>query len=336
MFFKLDTKTNGIFSNAVCGKFPPGEIVIRSAYCNFNCIPCFAAGYSHIKKIEKRKINDIVEIKDFNELVIDFEKIIRNENVKKIISDCNPPEFNWLRILGGEPILNADNLAFLLKFLMGVNKYTDTFGKRVIIQTNGLFLGSQKYEDIETTFNLVDGFDGKIVFEISLKGGNGKEFSITSKRKEEDYSLIFNCIEHFKKISKKFSNVDFVAIAGFGPNKRFLQGIETGGKITLYNPIKKQPFYHSANWDDNFKRLYLLITNKYKKFNGKMPMEGLEDRSDWKWGPLAIEKAKQEIPQNMYNSYSDNIDEKIELEMDDLKEHFFVIDPLEYYPSLFL
>ncbi|MCX6795875.1 MAG: 4Fe-4S cluster-binding domain-containing protein [Candidatus Falkowbacteria bacterium] len=246
MFFKLDAKTNGVVAKAVCGKYPPGEIVIRSAYCNFNCVPCFAAGYSHIKKIEGRKSEDIVEIKDFNDLITDFRNFIENKDIKEFIYRCNPPEFNWLRIVGGEPILNADNLTFLLKFLMGVSNYTDKFGARVIIQTNGLFLGAQKYEDIEPIFNLLDGFRGKIVFEISVKGGNRKEFSITSKRREDDYPLIFNCIEHLKKINKKFPNIDFVAIAGFGPNKRFLQGNQTGSKITLYDFVTKQPFYHST------------------------------------------------------------------------------------------
>jgi molybdenum cofactor biosynthesis enzyme MoaA len=104
MFFKLDSKSKKIIAKAVCGKYPPGEIVLRAAYCNFNCIPCFAAGYSHTEKIKQRKIKDIVEVKNVNELIQDFKNFIENEYIKEFISRCDPPEFNWLRVVGGEPI----------------------------------------------------------------------------------------------------------------------------------------------------------------------------------------------------------------------------------------
>ena len=42
--FKVD-KGNTV-TNAECGPTPPGEVVIRSAFCNLRCIPCFAYNYS--------------------------------------------------------------------------------------------------------------------------------------------------------------------------------------------------------------------------------------------------------------------------------------------------
>lgn len=334
MYFKLDKETKKVIAKAECGKTPPGEIVLRAAHCNFNCIPCFAAGYSHAEKIRSRRSKDIVEIKDVNGLISDFKNFIENRYTKDFVSKCNPPEFNWLRIVGGEPVLNVHYLKFLLEFIIGINEYTKSFGERVIVQTNGFFLSSQRYEDLEPLFNIVKDFKGKIVFEISIKGGNKKEFSIASKREEDDYFLVFNCIEHFRKLNQKFPNIDFVALAGFGPNIRFLQNSSIRSKITLYDPNTNKPFYHPINWDENFKKIHSSITAKYRQFNGKMPMAGLEDRKDW--GLKAIERAKQENPEHMYDSYLNPENLELENRMEELKKYFFFTDPISYYLSLFM
>jgi hypothetical protein len=66
-----------------------------------------------------------------------------------------------------------------------------------------------------------------------------------------------------------------------------------------------------------------------------MPMAGLEDRPNWRWGLPAIKRAKQENPQHMYDSYSDPQNLDVEKSMEELKKYFFVTDPVNYYPSLF-
>lgn len=193
-------------------------------------------------------------------------------------------------------------------------------------------MASQRYEDIEPIFDIIKNFGGKVVFEVSIKGGNKQEFSITSKRKEDDYFLVFNCIEHLKELRNKFPNVDFVSLAGFGPNIRFLKGNLIKNRIVLYNPIKNKPFFHPSNWDEHFTKLYRLITDKYPHFEHRMPMAGLEDRRNWGWE--AIKRAKIVDPEHVYDSYS-TVNEELEKQMNELKRYFFFTEPSDYYPFLF-
>lgn len=137
MYFKLDYDTRKLVAKATCGKTPPGEMVLRAAHCNFNCIPYFAAGYSHIERIKRRIKSDIVKAEHVDQLVSDFKIFVDDE--KGFISEQTPSEFNWLRVVGGEPILNMNNLKFLLEFLVGIDDYRKSFGGKVIIQTNGFF-----------------------------------------------------------------------------------------------------------------------------------------------------------------------------------------------------
>jgi uncharacterized Fe-S cluster-containing radical SAM superfamily protein len=333
MYFKLDASTQKVVAKATCGKTPPGEIAIRTAMCNFNCIPCFAAGYSHLDKLKARKSRDIVEITDAVLLIKEFEDYI--EKNKLYASKCNPPHFNWLRIVGGEPLINDNNLIILLDFLEGVSNRADYFGGNIIIQTNGYFLGSKETKDILKIFSNYDKFPGKIVFEVSIKGSNKREFSIVTKRPEHDYYIIFNAINNLIAINNKFSNIDYVAIAGFGPNTRFLRGDTTGSKITFYSSRQNMPFFHPDGWDDNFKQLHMHISDKYPQFGEKMPMAGLEDRPNWRWGLQSIKRAKIENPDHIYDSFDHEKDEGLENAMEGIKNKFFVTDPAKYYPLLF-
>jgi hypothetical protein len=66
-----------------------------------------------------------------------------------------------------------------------------------------------------------------------------------------------------------------------------------------------------------------------------MPMAGMEDRPNWKWGLPAIKRAKIEAAKYFYDSYADPRNEMLEEKVRDLRAKFFITEPREYYPSLF-
>lgn len=332
MYFKSDSESEPrkIVSSTSCGG-GPGEITIRTAHCNFKCAPCFAAGYSHMDKVKERELDDIVEIDDPATISEYFNRFL-DEN-RGSLSGSDKSEFNWLRIVGGEPILNRDYLTTLMDFLNDINDRSDIFGGKVLIQTNGMFLGSKAYEEIEALFEPAENFDGQIVIEFSIKGGNEREFFINTGRKEEDFSVPFKGVEHLQKISDTHGNVDFVAIAGIGPNSGFIKGESGANRITLYDPETDKAFFHPSNWAKKFEELHDLIADKYPQFDGKMPMAGLEDKPGW--GLKGLKNAKKEIPDHVYDTYDDKKNEAIEESMKDLKKHFLFTDPGSYYSMLF-
>jgi len=79
----------------------PYELALRFAGCCLHCGACFASGYSWPEKFKSnRRVKGYTEpyavIKDFSDIPYP-----RNYN-----------NYNWLRILGGEPLLNDEYIEF--------------------------------------------------------------------------------------------------------------------------------------------------------------------------------------------------------------------------------
>ena len=94
------------------------------------CGACFAAGYSWSDKfLNNRRVKPNVPLgrvlKDFND-----------------IPTPTSGSYNWMRILGGEPLLNDEYVEFLFDFTIEASRINAAkFKNGIIIQTNGIHIG---------------------------------------------------------------------------------------------------------------------------------------------------------------------------------------------------
>ena len=160
-----------IVTNAECGPTPPGEVVIRSAFCNLRCIPCFAYNYSWP---EKAKTNKEVISVSVSKLIREFQTFLNKTPIPG-----NKSSYNWFRILGGEPFLNKKSLKDYVSFLMNIpDDISLKFNNSILIQTNGIVLGTIDKKELREIFSPLRDKPFKIVIEISIKGSNSEEFKI--------------------------------------------------------------------------------------------------------------------------------------------------------------
>ena len=112
-----------------CGDYPY-ELALRFAGCCLKCGACFAAGYSWEDKFrQNRRVRSNTPI---TQVLTDFRNIPRPPNGR----------YNWLRILGGEPLLSDEYIEFLLEILIQISKMdSQKFNNGIIIQTNGIHIG---------------------------------------------------------------------------------------------------------------------------------------------------------------------------------------------------
>ena len=330
--FKVDKGC--IVTNAECGPTPPGEVVLRSAFCNLRCIPCFAYNYSWP---EKAKINkDVIDI-SVNRLIREFLTFFSEISVPG-----NKPSYNWFRILGGEPFLNKNVLKGYVDFLKNIpNDVSSKFNRAVLIQTNGIMLGITDKEELKEIFNPLKDKSFKIVIEVSIKGSNSEEFRIITQTHKDIamkfYDAHLTACETIEYIHTYVPNIDWTAVAGFGIGVSNLVAGNFHRKEyikTFYHPETDKPFYHPDCWDKNFKRIHDIHVKKYRnEFGDKFPMFGIEDRRNWRFALCGLRNCKKYGGKYFYDGYQvyrqQTKPKNVELEQNlyDMLGIFFFGDP---------
>jgi len=338
--FKADNES--IVTNAECGPTPPGEVVIRSAFCNLRCIPCFAYNYSWP---EKAKMNKEVIVVPVDRLICEFLTFFN-----RISIPGNKPSYNWFRILGGEPFLNKKSLKDYVNFLMRIpDNIPLKFNSSVFIQTNGVTLGTIDKEELEEILNPLRDKPFKIVIEISIKGSSPKEFEVITQTHEnltrKFYEVHLAACENIEYIHSHITNIDWTAVAGFGIGVTNLTAGNFNRKEyikTFYHPETDKPFYHPDCWDDRFRRVHDIHIEKYRnQFGDKFPMFGIEDRFRWKFALCGLRNCKKYANEyfydgfEVYNKQSKPRIEELERYLKDILRKFFFGDPTCYYTRLF-
>jgi len=338
--FKIDK--GRVVSNAECGPTPPGEIVIRSAFCNLRCIPCFAFSYSWPEKAKNNK--NIMDV-SIDRLLSEFIAFLKNEPIPG-----NKESYNWFRILGGEPFLSRETLKLYVNFLKNIpEEIVDLFNKSILIQTNGIVIGRLRKDELLKILRPLEGKSFKIVIEVSIKGSNPKEFGIITQSNPSVSHKLFkfniDACENLEFINSHISNVIWTAVAGFGIGVTNLISGNLNRKEyikTFYHPATNKPFYHPDHWDDSFKKLYVTHVEKYKrKFGEKFPMFGIEDRYYWKFALCGLRNCKKYGRHYFYDGFevykkgSAPRNEELEKSMLEIIRRFFFGDPTYYYTKLF-
>lgn len=141
-----------------CGN-PPYEISLRFAGCILRCGSCFASGYSWPDKyLQSTRVKRNIPL---DRLIKDYEAIPRGGK-----------PYNWMRILGGEPLQNEEYINYLFAFLKSIVRLdTAIFRCGIIIQTNGIFVGTQRSvllkRHLDELYNINPQL--RIAIEISIK-----------------------------------------------------------------------------------------------------------------------------------------------------------------------
>jgi len=87
------------------------------------CGPCFASGYSWVDRFDYNR--RVTCMKNLDDLVQDYKMFPYPRNYQS---------YNWLRILGGEPLLNDDYVQFLFDAIIKISEIdSQKFNNGVII-----------------------------------------------------------------------------------------------------------------------------------------------------------------------------------------------------------
>ena len=319
-----------------CGD-KPYELAMRFAGCNLRCGACFASGYSWPELF--RKNPRVTNKKSVDDVVEDYQKI------------PYPPGFsnyNWLRILGGEPLLNDNYIQFLFNIIKRISEIdSKKFNNGIIIQTNGIHIGKGNMDLLKIGLKELYETNSsvKVAIEVSIKGTNVDEFKLitqTPGTHAQDF-FSFNKKSYFvlKKLAFTLPNLRPMVIAGFGVNESYLL---TGGKsnerITIFFKDDK-PIYHPEFWSEEFKRLYDDFTSTYKILDpmfSRMPMYGIKDQFSYAWVKRAIKQGKRVYGDKWYDKkYAyERGGRNLELEnsFTDILDKFFLVNNQKYYSTL--
>lgn len=310
-----------------CGN-PPYELALRFAGCCLRCGPCFAAEYSWSDKfLHNPRVRKNIPL---DRVLADFNAIPLPVNGK----------YNWMRILGGEPLLNDEYIEFLFDFIIQASiMNASKFNNGIIIQTNGIHIGRGNTNLLKTKLQELYRTNPTIIVtvEISIKGTNPEEFELLS---QSDKSLFrYNIESYYRLKDLSLPNLRTVIIAGYGISESFLltNGRNPKSFITILFD-KDTPIYHPSIWSDQFTKLYNDFVNDWKEFDimfNKMPMYGIKDQFNYGWVRPAIDRGKKIYGWRWYDAqYVAQRNPIVERKFFDILDKFFLKTNQEYYSTL--
>jgi len=280
----------------------------------------------------------------------------------------NYPGYNWLRVLGGELLLNNDYIRFLFDAIIKISEIdSQKFSDGVVIQTNGIFIGQGNISLLRTKLEelLRSNSKVKVCIEVSIKGTNVEEFKLITRSTDRPSGELskfekifgwnlgaysphelfdFNIEAYYKlrELASEFPNFRPTIIAGFGVNESYL--LREGNsreRITIIFQDDK-PIYHPEFWSKDFKELYEDFTREaprtFDSRFSKMPMYGIKDSFEYPWVSPALKQGEQIYGYRWYDrKFSDergggNI--VLEKAFEDILDKFFFVDNRTYYSTL--
>ena len=310
-----------------CGQ-KPYELTLRFAGCCLHCGACFAAGYSWQESFRQHyRVRQDITVQ---QVVADFHDI------------PHPPggRYNWLRVLGGEPLLNDEYVAFLFDVLLRLSQTdSDKFNHGIIIQTNGVHTGKGNTALLRARLAELHAANPRVVvaIETSLKGTNHEEFALLS---QSDESLFrYNVDSYYRLRELQMPNLRPTCIAGYGISESFLLSEGTGAKSMISVLFDEDtPTYHPSLWSSEFAQLYSDFTSDWSTFDpifSRMPMYGIKDEFNYAWATNAIKRGKGTYGWRWYDAkYAPDRKPTVEAKFQDIIDKFFLRSNQEYYSTL--
>jgi len=302
-------------------------IVLRFWGCNLRCPLCFAQAYAFRNERKSRRPC----FKTLEQLI--------EEAIEKLSERTR-----WCRIEGGEPLLSSDHVNLVVKVVEKIFTVMGTKA-RIIIQTNGIWLGKDEENAAEFCRNLIGVVakvrsDKRVVIEISFKGPNVQSAREYSGR--EDIDVLSTQIRAFNSVldflsdeawEREINNIVVYPVAGFGPDpKLVLMPIDS---CKTYVPL-----FHPRTWDQSYEEM---IINKFKStlsqyrevyksypHGDKIAMYGLECRD---WQSAWLSKVCEDKILKMFILRHIRVDKK-RLRKDFLRYLSPILEKIEVTPEL--
>lgn len=224
---------NSVLDEVTCGK--GREAVVRFAGCNFSCVHCFSFASSW-----PMCWHDYRRMRNYS----------TEEAADEINSVISGHQYNWLRITGGEPFLNMRRARELCVLLSLVERNGESFGRDVVIQTNGFILASRN-RCLDILDKLAD-LSLDLLIEISLKGTCSDEFRLLTQLPAVGYFRQLRAVENIKDATNRTENLSYRVIMGYGPNK-ITENLPTHAFI---HPTERFLLQMRERWDPHFLQLY--------------------------------------------------------------------------------
>lgn len=339
-----------------------GALVLRYWGCSLSCALCYSQAYaylntggSHIKKMVS--LPDVV-------------KALKNPTELRQLGKFS---VLWTRIQGGEPLKNERRAFATTEFckaaLQWMLKQNDPGRPRVVIQTNGLFLGecpddypSKLVTSLKET--LTGSEEGRVAIEVSFKGANSTTAQKYAASLPLETEVLHTQITGFNRLLRAVSTVAWDSqeyriaiypVAGIGPR------ISNPSFIPLDSENAKYPIFHSQTWSqefaeviNKFKRILVANENVYREYlktHGKrIPMESIEP-SYFQFGWISqinkrpelrtyVQKSMRIAQRDKLGLFQPNIDEipdadgQLIQRVADLKEDFYEAEPSNHYRYL--
>ena len=180
-----------------------------------------------------------------------------------------------IRFTGGEPLLHQSQIQGMTSVLSEIESHALPNLDLIIIQTNAIAVAER---DIGGLFN----FSLPILFEVSFKGTNVKEYQYLTYTAPIDYAraerIMDKQLEGYQAISSYCSskgNMSILARLGI-----FHSSIKRP-KFAFVSPDTKELMFNPEKWDEQF---YSLFDNQRKKwenvYSRKLVVEKLKTQGD--------------------------------------------------------
>ena len=227
-------------------------LVLRYAGCNLQCPLCYAWRYAWIPSNGyKHSLETLDKALQALPQTVDQKR-------KKIV---------WVRIQGGEPLLNLRRTLTTIKYAAkalqtihnhGLNHYPNT---RAVIQTNAILLAAINEEQtaqIRSTLEkaLTSLNKGRIIFEASFKTPSNQQ--LLAKQAAGFKTLTEKILQPLW--SQGLHNVAAYPIAGLGPS------IDNHSKYIIpidpNNLPRETPLFHPSTWLSTFKNILNTFTGQ--------------------------------------------------------------------------
>jgi len=226
-----------------CGEFYEGRVAYVK--CVSHCKFCYAQAYAWPEHAERYA----------------GSRYYTSDKLSEQANDVTKREsFCWIRITGGEPLLDEERIVHLTSFLQNFSRVqTSSFGSRIVLQTSGVTVGRK--EKFIRYLEKLSKLDLLFLIEVSLKGTNERECRILTDNKIEFLSQVKG-YWNLNNLSSKAPNISLRARVGIGPS-------EPKGGLPAYEfvyPSEKNYMFTKTLWSTKFEKIYeneLLKPGKY-------------------------------------------------------------------------
>jgi len=260
-------------------------MVLRYSNCSLRCNICFAQKYAYLNT-QKNVVHRSVE------------------QCMRELRQIDLSAVGWIRILGGEPLLDdaravetTQVISECLEYLHESNNQTIP---RIILQTNGIWLAKT---DIAQIKRLVKSFantvaragTSRVVIEISFKGPNVGDSNLyaLSQVSPLTSSVLTDQLDGFMAFTyqleetawrRGLNNIAIYPVAGLGPMLTKPCFVPMSSMVS--DKDEEYPLFHPATWDHQFSHLvgfFNSMTRKWDNVYGdylsqhrdRIPMEGM-------------------------------------------------------------